>query len=301
MEATSTALGWYPSHLVMQAIDGIHTFTGVPYWEAIVCFTLAFRVVVLPLSITTAQGSARMAAVRPHLQKLSDRIKSNPNSDSRSTQQMALESRALMKQYKVNPFTALAMPFVQLPIFMSCFFGLQAMATHFPGYATGGTLWFVDLSAADPYLILPAANALSFLLMIELGADGLQTGDQDTFKWVMRGLAVAMTPLTMSMSQGLFVYWSTNNVFSIAQALFLRNEAVRKYLDIPKPPLNAAPLKMSNPITRLQEAWKKERLVGERAKAEVVDGAKAFTPTTPAIKPAVTFAQPPKKKREKAV
>jgi len=195
----AAALGWSPSHLVMFAIDGLHGALGIPYWEAIVLFTVAFRVAIMPLGVWTVQGSARMAAVRPHIQKLSDALKSNPQADSRAKQQFAVESRALMKHYKVNPLTALAMPLVQFPIFMSCFFGLQAMGDTFPGFAQGGAFWFTNLSAADPYLILPAANALSFLIMIEMGADGLQTSDQDTFKWVMRGLAVALTPLTMNM------------------------------------------------------------------------------------------------------
>ena len=42
--------------------------------------------------------------------------------------------------------------------------------------------------------------------MIELGADGLASTDQEKFKWVMRGMAAMMTPLTMSMPQGLFLY-----------------------------------------------------------------------------------------------
>ena len=319
VEAATTAattaaetLGWSPSHLVMYSIDSIHTLAGLPYWEAIIAFTLAFRVAILPLGIWTVQGSARMAAVRPHIQKLSDQLKTNPNADSHTRQQFALESRALMKHYKVNPLTALAMPLVQFPIFMSCFFGLQSMAEFFPGFATGGAFWFTNLAAPDALLILPVANALSFLVMIEMGADGLQTSDQDTFKWVMRGLAVALTPLTMNMPQGLFIYWSANNAFSIAQAGALKHPALRKRLDIPPPPAAGSQpaLKMRNPLKFLKDAWDKERLVGDRAKAEIVDGTRLAGPGSAAAaasaagaaavppKPVVTFSQKPKPKKK---
>ena len=303
--SAATTLGWSPSHLVMQAIDGIHVFGGVPYWEAVIAFTMAFRIAILPLGVWTAQGSARMAAVRPHIQKLSDRLKSNPNADARAKQEFAMESRALMKHYKVNPLTALMMPLVQFPIFISCFFGLQSMGEFFPGFATGGAFWFTNLTAADPYLILPAVNALSFLVMIEMGADGLQTSDQDTFKWVMRGLAVALTPLTMHMSQGLFIYWGANNAFSIAQAAVLKQQAMRKWLDIPPPPtMAAAPLKLTSPFRRMAEAWRKERLVGDRAKAEIVDGTKFYASSvvgaaSPPVKPVVTYTQKPTSKKNK--
>jgi len=300
------ALGWSPTHLIMHSIEQIHLLAGIPYWEAIVVFTLAFRVAIIPLGVWTSQGSARMAAVRPHIQKLSDRLKSNPNADSRTKQEFAVESRALMKHYKVNPLTALMMPLVQLPIFMSCFFALQGMGDFFPGFATGGAFWFTNLNGADTTLILPAANALSFLIMIEMGADGLAASDQNTFKWVMRGLVVALTPLTMHMPQGLFIYWGANNAFSIVQAAVFKIQGVRKWLDIPPPPTMQQPaLKMKNPLRSLAEAWEKERAVGDRAKAEIVDGTKPVSPGTSSFgsaasevatfKPEKVFTQKPKK------
>lgn len=291
----------------MYTIETIHLTGGIPYWEAIVAFTIAFRLSVLPLGIWTAQGSARMAAVRPHIQRLSDEQKLNANQDSRSRQKFALESKALMTQFKVNPLASLLMPLVQFPIFMSCYFGLQHMGELFPGFQTGGIYWFTNLSAADPYMILPLVNAASFLVMIELGADGLQSNDQDTFKWIMRGLAVALTPLTMHMPQGLFIYWGVNNTFSIAQAAVLKNPGVRKYLDIPKPPPQSASapgLKLNklNPFTMIMDVIKKEKETDERAAAEIVDGVSS-TPgaarknTAASVKPPpIVFAtRPPRK------
>jgi YidC/Oxa1 family membrane protein insertase len=121
--------------------------------------------------------------------------------DMRVKMRYQKEMQSLFVKYKVNPFRSLMMPFVQLPIFISFFFGLKEMGTYFPALATGGAYWFTDLSAADPYMIFPVANAVSFLLMVEMGSDGLQTSQQQTFKWGMRGLAVTMAPLTMSIPQ----------------------------------------------------------------------------------------------------
>ena len=295
-------LGWAPSHLVMHVVDSIHQVGDIPYWESIVVFTVAFRLGILPLGIWTAQGSARMAAVRPHIQRLSDEQKHNPNQDSRAKQKFAVESKALMKQFKVNPLASLLMPLVQFPIFMSCYFGLQSMGNFFPDFSTGGAYWFINLSAADPYMILPALNAASFLIMIELGADGLQSNDQDTFRWIMRGLAVALTPLTMHLPQGLFIYWGVNNAFSIAQALVLKNQGIRKYLDIPKPPSAAASLpglKLNklNPFGFISEAIKREKEVDETAKAEIIDGiaTKSVAPSGPSSPPPLVFKTSPKR------
>lgn len=141
-----------------------------------------------------------MAALRPDMQKLQDAMAKDPHiDDPRVKTRYMEEMKALFVHHKVNPLRAFAMPFIQLPLFISFFFGLQGMGTYFPDYASGGDFWFPNLALADPLLILPITNALSFLLMLEMGADGIQTSQQATFKWVMRAFAVAIVPLTYHM------------------------------------------------------------------------------------------------------
>jgi hypothetical protein len=52
---------------------------------------------------------------------------------------------------------------------------IKQMGTFCPDFSSGGTMWFTDLAAADPNLILPLINAASFLLMFELNSEGFQT------------------------------------------------------------------------------------------------------------------------------
>ena len=142
-----------------------------------------------------------MAALRPDMQKVQDAMNADPFiDDQRVKQRYVEEMKALFVHHKVNPLRAFAMPFVQLPIFISFFFGLQEMNTFFPAYEHGGAFWFQNLVAADPYCILPITNSLTFLAMVEMGADGIQTSQQNTFRWVMRGFAFVIVPATMHMS-----------------------------------------------------------------------------------------------------
>lgn len=46
---------------VMSAIDNIHIMAGIPYWEAIIAVTVAFRIFLFPVAVKTMQGSAKMA------------------------------------------------------------------------------------------------------------------------------------------------------------------------------------------------------------------------------------------------
>lgn len=203
VEAPAKA-GFVVDH-IMSGIDLLHTFAGIPYWEAIVLTTIGVRICLLPVALKTVQGAARMACVRPDLKKIQDKMKADPNSgDMQAQMRYQQEMKAIMKKHDVNPFRAMLWPFAQFPIFIAFFWALQDMGTFYPGFATGGALWFTNLAAPDALLILPVLNSLSFWAMIELGSDGVQMEQASTFKNVMRGLAVVMVPLTMNMPQVMF-------------------------------------------------------------------------------------------------
>ena len=62
-------------------------------------------------------------------------------------------------------------PLVQLPLFVSFFFGLKAMANlPVESFKTGGYLWFQDLTVFDPYFILPVICSFSMLASVEVSA-----------------------------------------------------------------------------------------------------------------------------------
>lgn len=186
---------------IMAGIDYIHTLADIPYWGAIVAVTLGIRLVLLPVALKTIQGSARMAVMRPELQKVQERMLSDPRGNEESVKmKYQQEMKALFVKHKCNPLRAILWPLFQFPVFISFFMALKEMGVYYPGFATGGTLWFENLSAADPTMVLPVLNALSFLAMIELGADGIQVQQQTTFRNAMRGLAVVMIPITMDMN-----------------------------------------------------------------------------------------------------
>ena len=144
----------------------------------------------------------RLAVVRPEMERINDAMKADPNADDlRVKMQYQDKLKRLFVENKVNPLRALSLPIIQLPVFMVIFLSLRDMGNKFPGFSTGGALWFTDLASPDPYLILPILNAASFWMMIEIGADGMQTPQQNQMKLIMRGLALCMVPLTYAMPQ----------------------------------------------------------------------------------------------------
>jgi YidC/Oxa1 family membrane protein insertase len=69
--------------------------------------------------------------------------------------------RNLWKTHDVNPFRSMLVPLMQLPIFLSMFYGLRRLAElPFPQFLEGGFAWVTDLTMADPYCILPLTSIL---------------------------------------------------------------------------------------------------------------------------------------------
>ena len=84
--------------------------------------------------------------------------------------------------------------------------------TQIPSLTEGGTLWFTDLTIADPTYALPALAGLSFLATIELGAaDGMEGQPEATrkrMKAVMRVVALAVPFLSTTLPASVFMYWT---------------------------------------------------------------------------------------------
>jgi membrane protein insertase Oxa1/YidC/SpoIIIJ len=146
---------------------------------------------------------------------------------------------ALLTKHDVKPYLIFAFPLAQLPIFMSMFFGMRRAHEAFPAEtASGGMLWFPDLSVADPTYALPLITSGLFLLMIEVGADGMNAaGDKSQaalMKNVMRGMGIMMVPFTYHFPASVFCYWVSANTFSLGQTVLLNKiPGVREALGIP--------------------------------------------------------------------
>lgn len=77
-----------------------------------------------------------------------------------------------------------------------------------------------DLGAADPYMAFPVMTGVMMMAMAELGGEGgAMAGSSTKMKAGMRGMALLVTPFTMHISTGVFVYWTTSNFYSILQTL----------------------------------------------------------------------------------
>lgn len=233
---------WWPSDQALVLLNWVNETAGLPcYAYTIGATTLAFRILLFPLFVKGQKNSSRMAHMQPELKILKDNIERMGSKIDQQTQMAYTnQTRALFRKYDCNPLAGVLAPLASAPIFMSMFFALRHAPEIFPDLlATGGMLWFPDLTAADPYYIMPVLSAGTFLAMTEIGKDQMMANDPvrgRTMVNAFRAMALVMVPLTASFNSAVFVYWTTNNTFSLLQSIVLKQPAVRKTFGIWEPP-----------------------------------------------------------------
>ncbi|XP_005392999.1 PREDICTED: mitochondrial inner membrane protein COX18 [Chinchilla lanigera] len=143
-----------------------------------------------------------------------------------------------------HPFKATVLVWIQLPmwIFMSVALrNLSTGAAHSDGFsvqeqlATGGVLWFPDLTASDSTWILPISVGVVNLLIVEVFA--LQRLGMSRFQvcvtYFVRAVSVLMVPIAATMPSSITFYWLCSSLMGLAQNLLLCSPRFRQLCRIP--------------------------------------------------------------------
>ena len=182
------------------------------------------------------KNAARMHLAKPEIEAI-NKLAQTHSQDKEALERYQGEIWKIWQKYDCNPVKMFAPLLVQAPVFISFFIAIQRMSAGVPSFATGGDLWFADLSAADATYALPLLSSLTFLASVETSPpNGSDPNAAPGMKWGMRALAAVMIPLTASFPQGVFVYRVTTNFFSLAQATALRAPVLKKLAGIPDVP-----------------------------------------------------------------
>ncbi|AWO97498.1 putative mitochondrial inner membrane protein OXA1L isoform 3 [Scophthalmus maximus] len=226
-----------PVGLIQNLLECMHLDLGLPWWGAIVVGTVLARMAVFPVIVKGQREAAKLNNVMPEMTKLTTRMTEAKQSGNKFEFAKAYTDLNLFqKKHDVNPLRGFLVPLVQAPIFVSFFIALRKMAyLPVPSMQTGGMLWFPDLTAADPFYILPVVVTGTMFFILELGAEsGVDNPNLKAMKTVLRIMPFVILPLTINFPTAVFTYWLTSNCFSLAQVGLLRHPLVRDKLKIPE-------------------------------------------------------------------
>ncbi|XP_045920882.1 mitochondrial inner membrane protein OXA1L [Micropterus dolomieu] len=275
-EATLAELGLAgntPVGLIQNLLEFMHLDLGMPWWGAIVVGTVLARLAVFPVIVKGQREAAKLNNVLPEMTKLTARMTEAKQSGNKFDFAKAYSDLNLFqKKHDVNPLRGFLVPLVQAPVFISFFIALRKMAyLPVPSLQTGGLLWFTDLTAADPFYILPLAVTGTMFFILELGAEsGVDNPNLRAMKTVFRIMPFVILPLTINFPTAVFTYWLTSNCFSLAQVALLRHPLIRDKLRIPeriKHPASALP-QNDGFIESMKKGWKNAQLAQQLEERE---------------------------------
>jgi len=203
--------GWFTilAKPLFWLLTQLHGLLGNWGWS-IVALVVLLKIAFYWLNASAYRSMAKMKAINPKVMELRERLKDKP-------QQMQQEMMRIYREEKVNPLGGCLPIVAQMPFFIALYWVLLSSVEMRQAPWIG---WIHDLSAIDPFYILP-------LLMT--GTSLLQTWLNPTPPDPVQAKMMWIMPLMFSVMffffpAGLVLYWLTNNVLSIAQQYLINKQ-----------------------------------------------------------------------------
>ncbi|EOZ5531070.1 membrane protein insertase YidC [Vibrio metschnikovii] len=194
---------WFIAKPLHTLLSFIQSFVG-NWGVAIICLTFIVRGAMYPLTKAQYTSMAKMRMLQPKLQAMRERI-----GDDR--QRMSQEMMELYKKEKVNPLGGCLPILLQMPIFIALYWALMESVElrHSPFFG-----WIHDLSAQDPYYILPLLMGASMFLIQKMSPNTITDPMQQK---IMTFMPVMFTFFFLFFPSGLVLYWLVSNIVTLIQ------------------------------------------------------------------------------------
>ena len=174
---------------------------------AIILLTLLIKAAFFKLSASGYRSMAQMRELAPRLQSMKEKF-----GDDRQKMQIAMMD--LYKKEKINPMGGCFPILIQVPVFIALYWVLLGSVElrHAPFFG-----WIKDLSAIDPYYVLPILMGSTMIIQTKLNPKPTDPMQAKIMTW----MPVVFSVFFFFFPAGLVLYWLVNNVLSIAQQWYV--------------------------------------------------------------------------------
>ncbi|GKX63716.1 membrane protein insertase YidC [Pragia fontium] len=194
---------WFISQPLFKLLKFIQSFVG-NWGFSIIVITFIVRGIMYPLTKAQYTSMAKMKLLQPKLQAMRERIGDDK-------QRMSQEMMALYKEEKVNPLGGCLPLIIQMPIFLALYYMLMgSVELRQAPFA----LWIHDLSAQDPYYILPLLMGGTMFLIQKMSPTPVTDPMQQK---IMTYMPVIFTVFFLWFPSGLVLYYIVSNLVTIIQ------------------------------------------------------------------------------------
>jgi YidC/Oxa1 family membrane protein insertase len=209
--------GWFAKALLW-AMNGLHA-VGFNYAVAIIFITVFIKLCFWPLTQASTRSMKRMSALQPQMNAIREKHKDDPA-------KMNKKMMEFMKEHKVSPLGGCLPMLLQIPVFIG-FFTMVRSAIELRGEHF---LWACDLSKPDTLFFIPGINFPFNPLPLFMGATMLwqarltppSPGMDPAQQKIMKYMPLIFLFILYNYSAGLTLYWTVQNLLTIAQTKLTR-------------------------------------------------------------------------------
>ena len=186
---------------------------------AIILLTIFIKLLTLPLTHKSFKSMQDMQKLKP----LMDELKEKYGNDRQAMNQQMMQ---LYKDHKINPLGGCLPMLIQMPIWFALY---RTIYSSVELYRAGFVGWITDLSAQDPYYVLPLLLGVTmFVQQSFTPTAGMDSGQAKMMKWMM---PVMFTFLMLFLPSGLVLYIFASTLLGIAQHGYVRVMGRKQKLD----------------------------------------------------------------------
>ena len=203
---------WPIAKLLFLGLEFVHGLVGNWGW-AIILLTVLVKLILWPLSSKSYRSMAKMRVIAPEMQRMKEEF-------GEDRMRFSQEMMALYKREQVNPLAGCLPLLLQMPIFLALYWVLMESVElrHAPWL-----LWIQDLSAMDPWFILPLLMGATMFIQQSLNPQPADPMQAKVFKI----MPIVFTVFMLFFPAGLVLYWIVNNSITIIQQTLI-NKSVEK-------------------------------------------------------------------------
>ena len=207
---------WFLARPMLWILNAIHHVV-MNYGVAIIIMTILLRLLMWPLTRKSYVSMAAMQKMQPEMQRI-QKLYANDK------MRLQMEMMKLYQTHKTSPMSGCLPMLIQIPIFFALYKALLVSVAmrnaHF--------LWISDLSAMDPYFILPILMGVTMWIQQYLQSAKPSNNANDVAaqtQRMMRWMPILFTVMFAWMPAGLVLYWTVSNIFGIIQMQIIKRQS----------------------------------------------------------------------------
>ncbi len=195
--------------LVLSVLLKLHDYLGNFGWSIII-LTIMLQAMLFPFTYQSLKSMAKMKRLQPEIARLQQRY-------AKDQTRLSQETMELYKKEGANPLGGCLPMVIQMPVFYALY---TALRNAWELHGAAWIFWVHDLSAKDPFYVLPLIMGGVMFLQNKLNSQ--QAADPAQAQMMM-WMPVIFTFMFLKFPAGLVLYWLTNSVVSTTQQIVLKN------------------------------------------------------------------------------